>query len=191
MQISTCTGGSRKSVSYAAGAYPSKSFACLNTRRILFPFASLNVLIQTCTHKTCSDFFISQEMCKFPPISDTAGGVFAPNSPPWIRQQWRTYVQGIQGMPCPFGFGAPFWIRKGTLKTCRYVCIYGAPVDQDAPLSVMPWSFENSCVRHCPPVFFYFDANGARFCTVVEGAQLANCRITYHRLSYVENANLF
>ena len=21
--------------------------------------------------------------------------------------QWRTYVQGIQGMPCPFGFGAP------------------------------------------------------------------------------------
>ena len=23
------------------------------------------------------------------------------------NDQWRTYVQGIQGMPCPFEFGAP------------------------------------------------------------------------------------
>ena len=41
--------------------------------------------------------------------------------------QWRTYVQGIQGMPCPLDLGRPCWVRKGALKTCRYVCIYGAP----------------------------------------------------------------
>ena len=51
------------------------------TRRILLFCASLSFLKQTCLHKSCSDFFIFQEMCKFPPISDTAWGAFAPNMP--------------------------------------------------------------------------------------------------------------
>ena len=58
--------------------------------------------------------------------------------------------RAFRACPAPLDLGRPCWIRKGTLKTCRYVCIYGAPVDQDAPLSVMPWPFENSCVRHWP-----------------------------------------
>ena len=50
------------------------------TRRILLSCAPLSVLKQSCLHKSCSDFFIFQEMCKFPPISDTAGRAFAPNA---------------------------------------------------------------------------------------------------------------
>ena len=78
------TGGSRKSVSYAAGGgISSKKLRLrLKTRRILLLCALLNVLKQTCLHKSYSNFFILQEMCKFPPISDIAGGAFAPNAPP-------------------------------------------------------------------------------------------------------------
>ena len=59
------------------------------------------------------------------------------------------YLRTFRACPAPLDLGRRCRIRKGTLKTCRYVCIYGAPVDQGAPLSVMPWPFENSCVRHC------------------------------------------
>ena len=35
--------------------------------------------------------------------------------------------RAFRACPAPLDLGRPCWIRKGTLKTYRYVCIYGAP----------------------------------------------------------------